>query len=367
MTKTKFLSFIFCIISLIVGVVVGFSGYAIANSPQSDTLFKVASGDLSVHFLELGNKYAGDCIYVKANDKDILIDAGSRQNSVTTIKNYVDNYCTDNTLEYVVATHAHQDHIAAFSSTSTRKGIFAEYDCQNIIDFGTATKYERNGAAPTNVYSKYIEERNLEIENGANHIAVSNFKNEGFEKIIDLGSGITLTILDNYYYYNTTSNENNYSVCLLLSNGADNILLTGDLEDEGEDKLVDLNPSLPKCTVFKAAHHGSYTGSGTKLLNKIEPKNVVFTCVAGATEYTSTSSNTFPAQAAIDRIANHTSNVYVTSLCIDYDAGKYESMNGNIMFVFNKNGSRLNCSNNTTVLKDTQWFKQNRTTPSAWA
>ena len=89
MAKSKFLSFIFCVIALIVGVVVGFSGYALANSPESDTLFKIASGDLSVHFLELGNKYAGDCIYVKANDKDILIDAGSRQSSVTTIKSYV--------------------------------------------------------------------------------------------------------------------------------------------------------------------------------------------------------------------------------------------------------------------------------------
>ena len=366
MTKSKFLSFVFCIISLIVGIVVGFSGYALANSPQSDTLFKIASGDLSVHFLELGNKYAGDCIYVKANDKDILIDAGSRQGSITTIKSYVDNYCTDNTLEYVIATHAHQDHIAAFSSTASKKGVFAEYDCQNIIDFGTATKYERNGASKTQVYEKYVAERDAEIENGANYIAVSNYQNADFEKVIDLGSGITLTILDNYYYYNSTSNENNYSVCLLLSNGSDNILLTGDLEGEGEEKLVE-NNTLPECTLFKAAHHGSYTGSTDALLSVIKPKNVVVTCVAGATEYTSNPDNTFPAQDAINSIANYTKNVYVTSVCIDYDSGKYASMNGNIMFVFNKDGVRLNCSNNYTILKDTTWFSQNRSTPTAWA
>jgi len=367
MSKSKFLSFVFCIIALIVGIVVGFSGYALANSPESDKLFKIASGDLSVHFLELGNKYAGDCIYVKANETDILIDAGSRQNSITTIKSYVNNYCTDNTLEYVIATHAHQDHIAAFSSTQDRKGVFAEYEVENIIDFGTATKYERNGASKTQVYEKYLAERNEEINNGAKHIAVSDYNETGFQKEFDLGSGITLTILDNYYYYNQTSNENNYSVCILLSNGSDNILLTGDLEDEGEDKLVELNPNLPECSLFKAAHHGSYTGSGNTLLNKVKPKNVVFTCVAGATEYTSVLNNTFPAQAAIDRIANYTKNVYVTSLCIDYDNGKYESMNGDIMFVFNKSGMRVTCTNNSTFLKDTEWFKNNRTTPTAWA
>ena len=366
MKTSKFLSFVFCMISLIVGITVGFGGYALANSPQSDLLFSVASGDLSVHFLELGNKYAGDSIYIKANDKDILIDAGSRQNSVTAIKSYVDQYCTDGSLEYVIATHAHQDHIAAFPSTNTRKGIFEEYDCKTIIDFGLATKYERNDASPSNVYNNYVTYRQKEIDAGATHIAVSNFNNDDFQKVIDLGSGITMTILNNIYYTEKTTNENNYSVCLLISNGADNILLTGDLEAEGETELVS-NNTLPQVTLFKAAHHGSYTGSTDALLDVVKPQNVVFTCTAGSTEYTSINANTFPAQAAIDRISKHTKNCYVTTLCLDYDAGSFESMNGDIMFVFNKEGSKVVCNNNYTLLKDTEWFKQNRTVPQSWA
>lgn len=365
MKKSKLLSFVFCIISLIAGICAGFGGYALANSPQSDLLFSVASGDLSVHFMELGNKYAGDSIYIKANDKDILIDAGSRQNSVTAIKNYVDQYCTDKTLEYVIATHAHQDHIAAFPSTTTRQGIFEEYICKTIIDFGTATKYERNNADETNVYKNYVKYRQKEIDAGATYIPVSDFNNEGFQKTIDLGSGITMTILNNIYYTEKTTNENNYSVCVLISNGADNILLTGDLEAEGETELVK-NNTLPAVTLFKAAHHGSYTGSTDDLLNVIKPKNVVFTCAAGSTEYTSVNANTFPAQAAINRIAKYTKNCYVTTLCLDYDAGSFESMNGDIMFVFNKDGSKIVCNNNYILLKDTEWFKQNRTMPQSW-
>ena len=99
----------------------------------------------------------------------------------------------------------------------------------------------------------------------------------------------------------------------------------------------------------------------------VKPQNVVFTCVAGSTEYTKTEENTFPAQAAINRIAKHTKNCYVTSLCIDYDAGEFESMNGDVMFVFNKEGSKVVCNNNYTLLKDTEWFKQNRTVPQSWA
>ena len=95
----------------------------------------VVSGELSIHFLELGNKYTGDCVYIKAGDTDILIDAGSRGNSADDIALYLEDYVTDNTLEYLIATHAHQDHIAGFVGTSTVPGIFDSFICDIIIDF----------------------------------------------------------------------------------------------------------------------------------------------------------------------------------------------------------------------------------------
>ena len=36
-------------------------------------------------------------------------------------------------------------------------------------------------------------------------------------------------------------------------------------------------------------------------------------------------------------------------------------MNGDIVFYTEKGKLKLRCSNNTTVLKDTEWFKENRT------
>ena len=45
-------------------------------------------------------------------------------------KEYVDKYCTDGVLEYVIATHAHQDHIAGFVGNkdgNTRTGILYQY------------------------------------------------------------------------------------------------------------------------------------------------------------------------------------------------------------------------------------------------
>ena len=79
--------------------------------------------DLLIHFMELGNKFTGDSIYIKAGDTDILIDAGSRASSSTTISEYIDTYCTDGILEYVIVTHAHQDHIPGSSLVPTNPAI----------------------------------------------------------------------------------------------------------------------------------------------------------------------------------------------------------------------------------------------------
>ena len=76
------IAILLAIVCLIVGVCGGFIGYLTLNTFSSDIY---VSGDMQVHFLELGNKYTGDCTYIKAGESDILIDAGSRTSSVETI------------------------------------------------------------------------------------------------------------------------------------------------------------------------------------------------------------------------------------------------------------------------------------------
>ena len=99
----------------------------------------IQSGELSIHFLELGNKFTGDSVYINYNDIDILIDAGSNLTSSVTIKKYIDQYIKDNKLEYVIATHAHADHIWGFingnSGGTTITGILDSYEIGTIIDF----------------------------------------------------------------------------------------------------------------------------------------------------------------------------------------------------------------------------------------
>ena len=124
------------LVSFLLGISVGVIGslsYALidvqTDEKNKNKTIGTVFDDFQIHFLELGNIYAGDSIYIKANDVDILIDAGSRANSKDTIKEYINQYVDDNKLEYVIATHAHQDHIAAFGCDD---GIFYSYDIETL-------------------------------------------------------------------------------------------------------------------------------------------------------------------------------------------------------------------------------------------
>lgn len=347
----------------------------------------IANEELSVHFLELGNKYAGDCVYIKAGQTDILIDAGSRQSSATTIAAYVDQFCTDKKLEYVVATHADQDHIAGFVG-SDNKGIFDVYKCETIIDFNLTNKSPTTKSGGKSLYGKYLEKRNAEVSNdGANHFSALDCYNNtnGAQRVFTLSDSIEMEVLYNYYYENTSSDENNYSVCLLIRQFCDgynfdnrndpqnanfvrNYLFTGDLEKDGEERLVE-NNDLPQVELFKAGHHGSKTSSNDCLLSVIKPKVVCVCCCAGSDEYSDKEENKFPTQAMIDRVSVYTDAVYVTTLSLDVadsDGKEYASLNGNIVFACTNGKTSMYFSNNDTKLKDTDWFKNKRTCPPKW-
>ena len=104
------------------------------------------------------------------------------------------------------------------------------------------------------------------------------------------------------------------------------------------------------------------------MLSVIQPKRICVCCCAGSSEYTPKNANQFPTQDFIDRVAPYTEQVFVTTLCLDYKAGTFTSMNGNIVIYCRREDENITvaCSNNTTILKDTDWFKNNRSIPNAW-
>lgn len=304
---------------------------------------------LRIHFLELGNKVSGACTLIDVGDTEVLIDAGSTDGAAKTIVPYIRQYCEDGVLEYVIATHGDSDHISAFVGDSNN-GIFQSFVCETIIDFALTTK-------STQIYNKYVSLRNAEVAAGAKHYTALECWNNanGAQRSYTLGEGITLNILYQKYYEMTTSTENNYSVCTLLSQGDNHYLFTGDLEASGEASLLQSN-DLPKCKLYKAGHHGSNTSSTPALLAKIQPEMAVISCCCG-------DKYSFPHQETINTISLYTDKVYVPSAIV---GGTYTPLNGSIVVTSTDENVSVDCTNNNTLFKDTDWFKKNRTTPAAW-
>ena len=312
---------------------------------------KSSSAKVEFHFIDPTSAYAyaGDSVYIKAGDTDILIDAGPRPGSAAIIEEYIDQYCTDKVLEYVIATHADQDHIAAFVGTKTAPSILDYYTCEVFIDFPLSDK-------TSTLYKNYLAKVEEAVGKGMKHYSALECWNgeNGAQKTYEIATGITMNILYNYYYENKSSDENNYSVCVLFSDTTTNkhFLFTGDLEIDGEEHLVQDN-NLPEVEFFKAGHHGSPTSSNEVLLEVIKPKATVFTGVAGYGEYTKDIDRIFPSTMAIDRLAKYTDKMYCLGALRD---GNYEPLNGTVIVKYENGEVTIHGLNNDTILKDSWWF-----------
>ena len=389
--KTKKISFmsVVCtlILSLVAGAVIGVAGniflfvetYIIppkeivtksvaAGSMQVDV---VKNQELSIHFIELGNKYTGDCTLIKVGDVEILIDAGSRTSSIQSIYEYVNQY-VDGNLDYVIVTHAHQDHYAGFATSENTDSLFDLFTVDTIIQFSntnqTTGKMYNNFLTQVN---QTVAENNTEVFTA---LECYNNKN-GAQRSFDLSSSVSLNILYQEYYETKAHSENDYSVCCMINQQNENYyLFTGDLEEDGEASLVeyykqDYGVNAQPVKLYKAGHHGSKTSSSEELLTFFKPEVVCVCCCAGSSEYTSNTANQFPTQEFINRVAEfaETDKIYVTTLCLDYNKGSYTSFNGNIVVYSNASKEVfVACANNNTILKDTEWFKANRVCPTQW-
>lgn len=330
-----------------------------SNSSQtvsSSSIQPVVNSEFEIYFLELGNWNTGDSIFIKAGDNDILIDAGSKYSSASTIMNFIDAHCEDKKLEYVIATHAHEDHIAGFSGTGAdaKDGILYKYEIGTIIEFA---KHKTT----SNVYQYYVEARNYAVSKGAKCYTALQAYNDSSLRKISLGQDMYMETLYQKFYEQSSSEENNFSVCTLFTCKDEHYLFTGDLETAGERSLIEKN-NIPHCKLYKAGHHGSDTSSCSELMAKVQPDIVCVCCCCGSNEYSDDNATQFPSQTFIDNVGKYTDKIYVTTLSTSNEKGAktFTSMNGIICFKSNGITSSIHGSNNDTKLKDTEWFKKNR-------
>ena len=172
----------------------------------------------------------------------MLIDAGNNADGEDVVK-YIKDKGID-TLEYVIGTHPHEDHIGGLD------------DVINELNIGTVYMPE----ITTN--TKTYEDVLTAIENKQLSINVPK-KGDKFY----LGKAeceiMTDSILDK-------NNLNLASIITKITFGNTTFLFTGDAETENEETI-----NWPKIDVLKVGHHGSNTSTSDQFLNQTQPKIAV--------------------------------------------------------------------------------------------
>ncbi len=206
---------------------------------------EMPDGEMCVTFLDVGQ---GDCSFIELPDgKCILIDAGESENA-SKIKKYIKNRGYD-TLDYVIATHPHADHIGAMAN------VIKAFDVGKI--------YMPRATATTKTYERLLEaiqDKGMKISTAKAGVSMIE---EGA-----LCAEFVAPVKDEY------DDLNNYSAVLKLTYGDVSFLFTGDAEKEAESQIkADIDADI-----LKVGHHGSSTSSSASFLKKVSPEIAIISC-----------------------------------------------------------------------------------------
>ena len=236
------------------------------------------SNYLSVHFIDVGQ---GDCILINVNDYNLLIDSGP-STARNDLLNYLDKLDIFK-LDYVIATHPHEDHIGNMDA------LIRKYHIGKFL----APKATASTITFENMVTA-LNDKNLKIS------VISTGSNS-----INLGKGTSITF---YTLPNININDelNLYSPIIKFTYKNISFLFTGDAELENEKFLTDNKINI-KSDILKIGHHGSSSSTSEVFLNSVNPK-VAIISVGSKNKYG------HPAYSTLNLLKNHHIKIYRTDL-----------------------------------------------------
>ncbi len=217
-------------------------------SDNSDRI-TISDGELSVHYIDVGQ---GDAeLIIAPNGETMLIDTGTSESKEFLVQ-YLKNYGVSS-IEYLVLTHPHADHIGGASL------VLDEFVIKKVIMPYAVTT--------TATYEKTLEK----IDEEGCEVIFTKPKNR-----YELGLA-KFTILGPTKDY--SNDLNNQSAVIRLDYGKTSFLFTGDAEAKSEADMLNLfNKSEFKANVLKLGHHGSSTSTSKDWLLAVSPEYAVISC-----------------------------------------------------------------------------------------
>lgn len=232
---------------------------------------EVINGDLKVHFIDVGQ---ADAILIQQGSSTMLIDGGNNGDSPT-LKSYIDNQGISK-LDYVIGTHAHEDHIGGLDYV--------------INAFQVGNVYFPKQTATTKTFEDFVNA----VKNKGLKFTLPTV-GENFK----LGEATCTIIAPNSGSY---EDANDYSIVIKVQYGSTSFLFTGDAEAVSELEIINKGLDI-KADVLKVGHHGSSSSTSANFLSAVSPRYAVISVGAD-------NSYGHPAQGTMDRLKAANIQVY---------------------------------------------------------
>ena len=210
---------------------------------------------VQINTVDVGN---ADFIYIRANDKNVVIDAGDIATKDKVVA-YLRRQGVQK-IDYLIATHPHADHIGGMPE------IIKNFDIGEII----APKMNAKILPTTDIYKEFltaVKDKNQTITAPV------------LGRAIEFGD-CTLKILAPFG--EDQSEINNTSIVTKFTYKDVSALLMGDAEADVERKIIKEYPAESlKADIFKVGHHGSSTSNTPELLEIVGAKYYIIPCGKG--------------------------------------------------------------------------------------
>lgn len=208
-------------------------------------IWQIPDNRFHIYFLNIGQ---GDSTFIKTpNNHQILVDGGPKNYILQELDVVMPFF--DKTIDLVVVTHPHADHIDGLIE------VLKRYEVNAVLITGVDYK-----SPSYDEFLKIVTEKNIQI-----YIAE---KNEDFSF-----GNVTLDVI----YPNKPllgkkfQDLNNSSIVIKILYGGKKILMTGDMAFEEENLLIKTGLNL-RADILKVGHHGSKTSSSRDFLNLVKPE-----------------------------------------------------------------------------------------------
>lgn len=229
-------------------------GYEHVFDPAKD------EGQFVVRFLWLGewiDAKPGECIILKSPDGKVMVLDAGYPNVVSYVTEALDALgitCID----YLVASHPHEDHVGGFPVLIKKYEIGTMYT--SPLTFEASSYYQ--------AYLTAAQEKGLE------HIILHEGDTFMFGKEIEVKVFNPPEEIQypKDYEINPTKFINDHSLTMKFTYGARSLMLAGDLYMSGEWAVIDRWNGELACDFMKANHHGSNTSSSSAWRKAVGPK-----------------------------------------------------------------------------------------------